>query len=117
MIPIETVCANNFNSKLNHHFYEYMSGVFLFTGNLNSSTGIMMKSHNNFPDKNDSNYSAKLKQSTKCNKEEWNENSIEENDIYMNEHFTPNIPVDELESLIAENRSTGNEGFKKEYAV
>lgn len=35
----------------------------------------------------------------------------------MNEHFTPNIPVDKLESLIAENRSTGNEGFKKEYAV
>lgn len=66
---------------------------------------------------NDSNDSAKLVQPTDSNKEEWSENPIEDNDIYMNEQFTPNIPVDQLDSFIAEKRSKGNEGFKKEYAV
>nr|XP_034321388.1 receptor-type tyrosine-protein phosphatase T-like [Crassostrea gigas]XP_034321389.1 receptor-type tyrosine-protein phosphatase T-like [Crassostrea gigas] len=65
---------------------------------------------------NDSNDSAKLVQPTDSNKEEWNENPIGDNDIYMNEQFTPNIPVDQLDSFIAEKRSKGNEGFKKEYA-
>lgn len=66
---------------------------------------------------NDSNDSAKLVQPTDSNKEELSENPIEDNDIYMNEQFTPNIPVDQLDSFIAEKRSKGNEGFKKEYAV
>lgn len=66
---------------------------------------------------NDSNDSAKLVQPTDSNKEELSENPIEDNDIYMNEQFTPNIPVDQLDSFIAEKKSKGNEGFKKEYAV
>lgn len=66
---------------------------------------------------NDSNDSAKLVQPTDSNKEELSENPIEDNDIYMNEQCTPNIPVDQLDSFIAEKRSKGNEGFKKEYAV
>lgn len=94
------------------HIFDY-----IFTGNLSSDTEMVVKSHSNIPDKNDCKDSAKLIQPTNCNKEEWRENPIEDNDIYMNELFTPNIPVDQLDSFIADKRSKGNEGFKKEYAV
>lgn len=77
----------------------------------------MVKSNGEDSVMNDSNDSAKLVQPTDSNKEELSENPIEDNDIYMNEQFTPNIPVDQLDSFIAEKRSKGNEGFKKEYAV
>lgn len=77
----------------------------------------MVKSNGEDSVMNDSNDSAKLVQPTDSNKEELSENPIEDNDIYMNEQFTPNIPVDQLDSFIAEKRNKGNEGFKKEYAV
>ena len=41
----------------------------------------------------------------------------EEETIYMNGTPTADIPVDKLESAIAERRAKGNELFKKEYAV
>lgn len=78
---------------------------------------MVVKSNSKDSDMNDSNDSAKLVQPTDNNKEEWSENPIGDNDIYMNEQFTPNISVDQLDSFIAEKRSKGNEGFKKEYAV
>ena len=40
----------------------------------------------------------------------------EEETIYMNGTPTADIPVDKLESAIAERRAKGNELFKKEYA-
>lgn len=78
---------------------------------------MVVKSHSNIPDKNDCKESAKLVQPTDSNNEEWSENPIGDSDIYMNEQFTPNIPVDQLDFFIAEKRNKGNEGFKKEYAV
>lgn len=78
---------------------------------------MMVKSNSKDTDMNDSNDFVKLVQPTDSNKEEWSENPFGDNDIYMNEQFTPNIPVDQLDSFIAEKRSKGNEGFKKEYAV
>lgn len=78
---------------------------------------MMVKSNSKDTDMSDSNDSIKLVQPTDSNKEEWSENPFGDNDIYMNEQFTPNIPVDQLDSFIAEKRSKGNEGFKKEYAV
>lgn len=78
---------------------------------------MVVKSNGKDSDMNYSNDSDKLVQATINNKEEWRENPMRENDIYMNEQFTPNIPVDQLDSFIAEKRSKGNEGFKKEYAV
>uniref|UniRef100_K1Q4N7 protein-tyrosine-phosphatase n=1 Tax=Magallana gigas TaxID=29159 RepID=K1Q4N7_MAGGI len=77
---------------------------------------MVVKSNSKDLEMNDSNDSVKLVQPTDSNKEEWNENPFGDNDIYMNEQFTPNIPVDQLDSFIAEKRSKGNEGFKKEYA-
>lgn len=82
-----------------------------------SNTEMVVKSNSKDSDMNDSNDSAKLVQPTDSIKEEWSENPFGNNDIYMNEQFTPNIPVDQLDSFIAEKRSKGNEGFKKEYAV
>lgn len=78
---------------------------------------MVLKLKSDIPDKNDSNDFAKLIELTKSNKEEWSENPTGDDDIYMNEQFTPNIPVDQLDYFIAEKRSKGNEGFKKEYAV
>lgn len=78
---------------------------------------MVVKSNSKDSDMNDSNDSAKLVQPTNSNNEEWSENPIGDSDIYMNEQFTPNILVDQLDSFIAEKRSKGNEGFKKEYAV
>lgn len=78
---------------------------------------MVVKSNSKDSDMNDSNDSAKLVQTTNSNNEECSENPIGDSDIYMNEQFTPNIPVDQLDSFIAEKRSKGNEGFKKEYAV
>lgn len=78
---------------------------------------MVVKSNSKDSDMNDSNDSAKLVQPTNSNNEERSENPIGDSDIYMNEQFTPNIPVDQLDSFIAEKRSKGNEGFKKEYAV
>lgn len=88
-----------------------------FNGNLISNTEMMVKSNGKDSDMNDGNDSAKLVQPTDSNKEEWSENPIGDNDIYMNEQFTPNMPVDQLDSFIAEKRSKGNEGFKTEYAT
>lgn len=82
-----------------------------------SNTEMAVKSNSKDSDMNDSNDSAKLVQPNDSNKEEWSENTFGDNDIYMNEQFTPTIPVDKLDSFIAEKRSKGNEGFKKEYAV
>lgn len=90
---------------------------FIITGNMYSNTEMVVKSNSNSPDKNNSKDSAKPIQSTDNNKEELGENPVGESDIYMNEQFTPNIPVDQLESFISVKRSKGNEGFKKEYAV
>eukprot|EP00105_Crassostrea_gigas_P041322 XP_019925470.1 PREDICTED: receptor-type tyrosine-protein phosphatase T isoform X2 [Crassostrea gigas] len=87
-----------------------------FNGNIISDTEMVVKSNSKDLEMNDSNDSVKLVQPTDSNKEEWNENPFGDNDIYMNEQFTPNIPVDQLDSFIAEKRSKGNEGFKKEYA-
>nr|XP_034320846.1 uncharacterized protein LOC105334720 isoform X5 [Crassostrea gigas] len=87
-----------------------------FNGNMISDTEMVVKSNSKDSEMNDSNDSVKLVQPTDSNKEEWNENPFGDNDIYMNEQFTPNIPVDQLDSFIAEKRSKGNEGFKKEYA-
>lgn len=82
-----------------------------------SNTEMVVKSNSNSPDKNNSKDSAKPIQSTDNNKEELGENPVGESDIYMNEQFTPNIPVDQLESFISVKRSKGNEGYKKEYAA
>lgn len=91
--------------------------ILILTGNIISDTEMVVKSNSKDLEMNDSNDSVKLVQPTDSNKEEWNENPFGDNDIYMNEQFTPNIPVDQLDSFIAEKRSKGNEGFKKEYAV
>lgn len=91
--------------------------LILFSGNLNSNTEMVVKLKSDIPDKNDSNDSAKLIEPTKSNTEEWCENHIGDNGIYMNEQFTQNISVDQLDSFIAVKRSKGNEGFTKEYAV
>lgn len=55
---------------------------------------MVLKLKSDIPDKNDSNDFAKLIEPTKSNKEEWSENPTGDDDIYMNEQFTPNIPVD-----------------------
>lgn len=108
--------------KLNEseeHFNVYSVHIFDFkiTGNLNSNIEMVVKCNDNKSNKKDRNDSAKPIHPSDSNKEEWIENPIGENDIYMNEQFIPNIPVDQLDSFIAEKRSKGNDGFKKEYAV
>lgn len=46
-----------------------------------------------------------------------NQETEDEDNVYMNETPTRSIPVEQLTAVIAEKRAKGDEGFRKEYAV